>query len=81
LAASHAADSGSTPFIGRDDYLRALSSAFHATQQGQTVTVYIHGSSGMRKTALLRHFVEQLRDQEENVVLLQGRCYERESVP
>jgi serine/threonine protein kinase/tetratricopeptide (TPR) repeat protein len=81
LVARRSVDSGSAPFIGRDGDLQALSTAFDATQQGRTVTVYIHGSSGMGKTALVRHFVEQLRDQEQNLVLLQGRCYERESVP
>jgi tetratricopeptide (TPR) repeat protein len=35
----------------------------------------------MGKTALVRRFLEQLRANEEDVVVLSGRCYERESVP
>jgi serine/threonine protein kinase/tetratricopeptide (TPR) repeat protein len=71
----------SLPFIGRERHLEELSQAFAATEQGNTVTVYIHGSSGMGKTALVRHFVDQLHDHEESAVILEGRCYERESVP
>ena len=71
----------SLPFIGRERHLNKLTEAFDATQLGHTVTVYIHGSSGMGKTALVRHFVDQIRDQEGRAVILEGRCYERESVP
>jgi eukaryotic-like serine/threonine-protein kinase len=73
--------SGSLPFIGREHHLHQLNEAFEATLQNETVTVYIHGNSGMGKTALVRNFIDQLRDREENVVVLQGRCYEREAVP
>jgi eukaryotic-like serine/threonine-protein kinase len=68
-------------FIGREHHLRELTQAFDATQRGQTVTVYVHGGSGMGKTALVRNFMERLRDEEETAVILVGRCYERESVP
>lgn len=68
-------------FVGRESHLKALKDAFVSTRRGQTVTVYIHGSSGMGKSALVRHFLEQLSKQEKGVVILEGRCYERESVP
>ncbi len=67
-------------FVGRERLLAELHDAFRATGEGQTVAVYIHGSSGMGKTALVRNFLDQLK-QEANVMALQGRCYERESVP
>jgi tetratricopeptide (TPR) repeat protein len=67
------------PFVGRARQLRELEDAFAVTRRGQTITVYLHGSSGMGKTALARHFLDQLREQ--SVVILEGRCYERESVP
>jgi serine/threonine protein kinase/tetratricopeptide (TPR) repeat protein len=67
-------------FIGRERLLAELHDAFRATGEGQTVAVYIHGSSGMGKTALVRNFLEQLK-RGSNVMALQGRCYERESVP
>jgi len=71
----------SLPFIGRERHQRELLEAFTATRQGQTVTVYVHGDSGVGKTALVRHFLDDLRSHEKDVVILEGRCYERESVP
>jgi serine/threonine protein kinase/tetratricopeptide (TPR) repeat protein len=68
-------------FVGRERQLRQLNDAFAFTRRDQTVTVYLHGSSGMGKTALARHFLDQLRTRETEVVILEGRCYERESVP
>jgi len=69
------------PFIGRENQLQALHEAFRQISRGQTMTIYIHGSSGMGKTALVRHFLNELREQNRRVVILEGRCYERESVP
>ncbi|CAN5744264.1 hypothetical protein BH18ACI4_BH18ACI4_10440 [soil metagenome] len=71
----------SVPFIGRERHRRELRDAYNATQQGQTVTVYVHGDSGVGKTALVKHFLDDLRAHESGVVILEGRCYERESVP
>ena len=68
-------------FVGRERQLRELEDAFAVTRRGQTVTVYLHGSSGMGKTALARHFLDELREHQPDVVILEGRCYERESVP
>ena len=69
------------PFVGRARQLRELSDAFNVTRRGQTVTVYLHGSSGMGKTAVARHFLDSLRETQPDVVILEGRCHERESVP
>jgi serine/threonine protein kinase/tetratricopeptide (TPR) repeat protein len=68
-------------FVGRERQLRQLNEAFAFTRRDQTVTVYLHGSSGMGKSALARHFLDELRGHESEVVILEGRCYERESVP
>jgi tRNA A-37 threonylcarbamoyl transferase component Bud32 len=68
-------------FVGRERHLEELTDAFHAATEGQTVTVYVHGSSGVGKTALIRRFLRELPQREPNVVVLAGRCYERESVP
>src|SRR6266446_1408688 len=68
-------------FIGRDQQLAALHDAFGATREGQTVAIYVHGNSGMGKTTLVRAFLDQLKQQAPNAMVLQGRCYERESVP
>jgi serine/threonine protein kinase len=66
--------------IGRADLLAILHDAYEATGRGQPVTVYVHGASGIGKTALIDHFLHTLRRGGE-VVLLTGRCYERETVP
>lgn len=68
------------PFVGRDRHLSELKDAFAASKTGQTVSVYIHGSSGMGKSSLVRRFLEDLR-RGEKAIVLEGRCYERESLP
>jgi serine/threonine protein kinase len=67
------------PFVGRRSQLSAMRDAFEASRQGKAVSLYVHGTSGIGKSALVRRFLEQLRS--ENVVVLAGRCYERESMP
>jgi eukaryotic-like serine/threonine-protein kinase len=69
------------PFVGRSAQLAILSRAYELSLLGRTQTVCVHGGSGIGKTALVRRFLRQLRDREPDVVVLQGRCYERESVP
>jgi len=68
-------------FVGRERQLAELERAFRATREGQTVTVYLHGNSGMGKSTLVRTFLDQVKAKTRNAVVLQGRCYERESVP
>ena len=70
-----------TSFVGRQAQLQELSDALNVSRRGQTVKVYVHGESGMGKTALVRNFLDRLRSPESPVVILEGRCYERESVP
>ena len=68
-------------FIGREEQLTALHHAFDATRTGETVAVYLHGNSGMGKSTLVRAFLDELKQQAPNALVLEGRCYERESVP
>jgi tetratricopeptide (TPR) repeat protein len=68
-------------FVGRQRHLAALEAAFAETKLGRAVTVYVHGASGMGKSALVRRFLEQLARNEPDAVVLTGRCYEQESVP
>lgn len=80
MSAAVSSSSQSAPFVGRAQQTRELMDAFAATRK-ETVTVYVHGESGMGKTALVRHFLDTVKDRETRAVILEGRCYERESVP
>jgi serine/threonine protein kinase len=68
------------PLIGRERYLRGLTDAFSAMTQGRAVVFYVHGGSGVGKSALVQQFLDDLIARDKAVVL-SGRCYERESVP
>ena len=70
-----------TTFIGRDRHLRALREAFDASTRGTQTTICVEGPSGAGKTALIRAFLERLRDEVPELLVLTGRCYQRESVP
>src|SRR5437764_4196769 len=64
-------------FIGRERPIAELHDAFCATRAGQKVVIYVHGNSGMGKSTLARIFLEQLKENTRNAIILQGRCYER----
>ena len=66
--------------IGRQAELGQLRDAFGAVRSGQAVAFYVHGASGIGKTALIGHFADAL-EREAAALVLRGRCYERESVP
>ena len=67
-------------FVGRERQLATLAAAFQTVQAGQAVTVYVHGSSGIGKSTLVRRFLDTLRPRAD-VVVLAGRCYAQERVP
>lgn len=69
-------------FIGRKNELSQLEEAFHSVKnQGEAITVFVHGSSGMGKSTLTQHFLDQLQTTEQKLVVLTGRCYQQESIP
>lgn len=67
--------------IGRDRHLEALHAAFRASQEGRAVAVLVQGRSGMGKSALVAELIRDLSASERKPVILQGRCYERETIP
>jgi tetratricopeptide (TPR) repeat protein len=69
------------PFIGRDAELAALRRAYEASREGRAVTLLVRGDSGIGKTCMVRNFTETLMAQERGVLVLHGRCHERESLP
>ena len=68
-------------FVGRQQELRFLEQAFKDSQQGKALAMLVQGESGVGKTALVSNFTRGLRASDQGVVILSGRCYERESVP
>jgi eukaryotic-like serine/threonine-protein kinase len=68
------------PLVSRNQELEALELAFDDVVRGRTVALYVHGPSGVGKTALVRRFLDDLMGRDQGIVLA-GRCYEQESVP
>ena len=69
------------PFVGREAHLAALAGALgRRGRSGRTVVVFVHGRSGVGKSALVQTFLDGPACRDRSVVLA-GRCYERESVP
>jgi eukaryotic-like serine/threonine-protein kinase len=69
----------STVFVGREQELLGLRGAFGSVVEGRSVSVHVVGSSGVGKSALIRRFLSYA--ERKDAVVLEGRCYERESVP
>jgi serine/threonine protein kinase len=69
-----------TDLIGRERHLAQLHEALVATQAGRAVSMRVSGTAGMGKSALVHHFLDEIETRED-VVVLRGRTYERESVP
>jgi len=69
------------PFVGRTGQLAAMRDAYQRSRSGKAVTLYVRGTSGMGKTALVRQFLQTVRSEDRDAVVLAGRCYEQEAVP
>jgi len=67
-------------FVGRERELARLDEALARTRAGRPGVVLVSGTSGMGKTTLVRRFLRDAREQRRALVL-EGRCYDRESVP
>ena len=68
-------------FFGRQEELSILDKAYRSTLAGTAATVVVEGESGIGKSLLVRRFIGRLRDEDPRIVVLTGRCYEKESVP
>jgi hypothetical protein len=80
LRSDASALAANVPFVGRERELAALRDAFEAAAHG-AVLVPIGGPSGVGKTSLMRRFVTVLRKEHDDLLVLAGRCFERESIP
>ena len=75
-----APDPRKSPLVGRERHLALLREALQESERGGTVVAAVHGGSGMGKSALVRQFLETVKA-DPRVLVLSGRCFERESVP
>jgi hypothetical protein len=67
-------------FVGRARELAVLEEAFQQSAK-ETRSVLISGESGLGKSSLVRRFIDRHLERDARLVVLSGRCYERESVP
>ncbi|NND96737.1 MAG: protein kinase [Pirellulaceae bacterium] len=70
----------SIDLVGRDRHLEVLRKSFAQVAAGDTLSTFVHGKSGMGKSVLIRRFLNDIK-QHSDAVVLEGRCYEQESVP
>jgi tetratricopeptide (TPR) repeat protein len=68
-------------FVGRKAELTALEACWAEVDHGHPVAMVVTGAAGVGKSALVRQFVEQRAAADDALLLLYGRCYEREMVP
>lgn len=79
-AAQVPASESAQVFVGRRSELASLRAAVHELRERRSaVIVHLRGRSGNGKSTLARRFRAELREDE--IVVLNGRCRERETVP
>ncbi len=69
------------PFIGRVQPLARLRRAAVDVRVEGIRALLVSGPSGVGKSALVRAFCRQLQEADDRVLVLVGRCHERESLP
>lgn len=82
LGAAH--DTAASPptletVVGRSSHFAQLQGAYAAMSRGRAVTVHVRGQSGAGKSFLVRRFLSGI--DASSTVILEGRCYEGETVP
>lgn len=80
LASRAATEERSVPFVGREGELARLDAALDEVTAGAAITMFVEGESGIGKSALVKSFLEKVETRR-GPLILNGRCYERESVP
>jgi hypothetical protein len=68
-------------FVGRDSELELLAQTYRATRGGKAAAAFLYGESGVGKSCLVKQFTDALVREQRDLVVLSGRCYERELVP
>lgn len=68
------------PFVGREADLDYLRESFDDCRRGRARVVFVHGESGLGKSALVRRFADEIAGSPDTLILA-GRCHQAESVP
>jgi eukaryotic-like serine/threonine-protein kinase len=72
---------GEASFAGRQTELAALMSALAPLQQQRASVAVVRAPSGLGKTSLVLRFFDRVRASHNEVLLLRGRCLDREDIP
>ena len=81
LGAGDAADRGRDElFLGREPQLATLRRLLAHVRSGSPAAAFVQGRSGAGKSHLIRQVLDEAK-RVPNAVVLEGRCYEDESVP
>jgi hypothetical protein len=67
-------------FIGRETELAALAASYERARDRPIVHLVV-GESGIGKSELVTRFARMVQEDDPAALVLNGRCYERESVP
>jgi eukaryotic-like serine/threonine-protein kinase len=74
-------DRDGAPFVGRIAELSQLRSAYEDRGRDEWCTVFVHGQSGVGKSELVRRFVAEQTRADPKLLILSGRCNQRERIP
>jgi hypothetical protein len=68
-------------FVGRGAELAVLAEAYRGVREdGRCAALMVQGPAGIGKSHLLQHFIAGCRARDPELLVLQGRCFQRESV-
>lgn len=67
--------------IGRDQYFQEMLDHFQALKAGESRLLFVHGPSGFGKSHLIEHFLDSVRENQTEALILSGRCFQQESMP
>ncbi len=73
--------SSSGHWLTRRSLMQQLNNVLALVQAGEPQTMILHGPSGMGKSMLVKMFLKMVRHEDESTIVLDGRCFQRESVP
>jgi len=68
------------PFCGRAEEFKVLKNAYQKLTNGGVSTVIVRGVPGIGKSRLVSEFLQNLRLTTRRLVVLNGRCFEREDI-